>query len=247
MILDGRRKTRARATELLGLVGLPDRLEHRPERLSGGEQQRVAIAVALANEPEVVLADEPTGELDSATSPEVFGLLRRINEQLGTTIVIVTHDPRRVRAGPADGRDPRRPDLDRDAPPDRAGRRRRPSRDQRGVRGPRPGRPAAAAQAAHRGARAPGPRPAPPRGRPRRGLARQERREGRLRHGRLRHARPAGATTDDDAAVLVGRLRAARHRPAARRGDRPRPRLPDRGGASSTPCGRSTWRSRRAS
>ncbi|HEU4918947.1 MAG TPA: ABC transporter ATP-binding protein [Candidatus Limnocylindrales bacterium] len=93
MVLDGRRNRRERATELLGLVGLPDRLHHRPERLSGGEQQRVAIAVALANAPEVVLADEPTGELDTATSHEVFELLRRVNEQLGTTIVIVTHDP----------------------------------------------------------------------------------------------------------------------------------------------------------
>ena len=93
MILDGRRKTRARATELLGLVGLGDRGSHRPERLSGGEQQRVAIAVALANEPKVVLADEPTGELDSSTSLEVFALLRHVNEQLGTTIVTVTHDP----------------------------------------------------------------------------------------------------------------------------------------------------------
>jgi putative ABC transport system ATP-binding protein len=93
MILDGRRKTRARAKELLGLVRLPDRLDHRPERLSGGEQQRVAIAVALANEPKVVLADEPTGELDSGTSLEVFALLRHVNEQLGTTIVTVTHDP----------------------------------------------------------------------------------------------------------------------------------------------------------
>ncbi|HET9344266.1 MAG TPA: ABC transporter ATP-binding protein [Candidatus Limnocylindrales bacterium] len=93
MILDGRRRTRQRATELLGLVGLPDRLDHRPDRLSGGEQQRVAIAVALANEPKVVLADEPTGELDSSTSVEVFALLRRVNEQLGTTIVTVTHDP----------------------------------------------------------------------------------------------------------------------------------------------------------
>ena len=92
MVLDGRGKRRERATELLGLVGLPDRLHHRPERLSGGEQQRVAIAVALANAPEVVLADEPTGELDSATSHDVFDLLRRVNEQLGTTIVIVTHD-----------------------------------------------------------------------------------------------------------------------------------------------------------
>ncbi len=93
MVLDGRRGRRERATELLRLVGLPDRLDHRPERLSGGEQQRVAIAVALANEPEVVLADEPTGELDSGTSTEVFALLRRLNEELGTTIVIVTHDP----------------------------------------------------------------------------------------------------------------------------------------------------------
>jgi ABC-type lipoprotein export system ATPase subunit len=93
MILDGRRKTRARATELLGLVGLPDRATHRPDRLSGGEQQRVAIAVALANEPKVVLADEPTGELDSGTSLEVFALLRHVNETLGTTIVTVTHDP----------------------------------------------------------------------------------------------------------------------------------------------------------
>ena len=66
---------------------------HRPERLSGGEQQRVAIAVALANRPSVILADEPTGELDSQTSAEVFGLLRHVNQELGTTIVIVTHDP----------------------------------------------------------------------------------------------------------------------------------------------------------
>jgi ABC-type lipoprotein export system ATPase subunit len=93
MVLDGRKGRRERATELLGLVGLPDRLHHRPDRLSGGEQQRVAIAVALANEPEVVLADEPTGELDTATSHDVFELLRRVNEKVGTTIVIVTHDP----------------------------------------------------------------------------------------------------------------------------------------------------------
>ena len=95
MILDGRsaRDRRQRAGELLALVGLGERAEHRPDRLSGGEQQRVAIAVALANEPEVLLADEPTGELDTDTSAEIFELLRHMNGELGTTIVIVTHDP----------------------------------------------------------------------------------------------------------------------------------------------------------
>jgi putative ABC transport system ATP-binding protein len=92
MILDGRKQRRTRALELLDLVGLKDRASHRPDRLSGGEQQRTAIAVALANDPSVVLADEPTGELDSQTSTDVFGLLRRVNRELGTTIVIVTHD-----------------------------------------------------------------------------------------------------------------------------------------------------------
>lgn len=92
MVLDGRKARRTRALELLDLVGLADRAKHRPDRLSGGEQQRVAIAISLANDPNVVLADEPTGELDSRTSEEVFGLLRRVNAELGTTIVIVTHD-----------------------------------------------------------------------------------------------------------------------------------------------------------
>jgi putative ABC transport system ATP-binding protein len=92
MVLDGRTARRQRARELLSLVGLADRADHRPDRLSGGEQQRTAIAIALANDPAVVLADEPTGELDSQTSADVFGLLRHVNGELGTTIVIVTHD-----------------------------------------------------------------------------------------------------------------------------------------------------------
>ena len=92
MILDGARDRGARALALLETVGLAGRADHRPDRLSGGEQQRVAIAVALANQPNVLLADEPTGELDSATSAEIFGLLRQVNADLGTTIVIVTHD-----------------------------------------------------------------------------------------------------------------------------------------------------------
>jgi ABC-type lipoprotein export system ATPase subunit len=92
MTLDGRSRRRDRAKELLDLVGLADRAHSRPERLSGGEQQRVAIAVALANEPAVLLADEPTGELDSVTGAQIFALLRHVNKELGTTIVTVTHD-----------------------------------------------------------------------------------------------------------------------------------------------------------
>src|SRR5687768_9244518 len=95
MILDGLngRARRERSHELLALVGLAERADHRPDRLSSGEQQRVAIAVALANEPQVLLADEPTGELDTDTSAEIFELLRHVNREVGTTIVIVTHDP----------------------------------------------------------------------------------------------------------------------------------------------------------
>ncbi len=95
MLLDGvpTGTRRARAAELLRLVGLAERGEHRPDRLSGGEQQRVSVAVALANNPPVLLADEPTGELDTTTSREVFGMLRAINRDLGVTIVVVTHDP----------------------------------------------------------------------------------------------------------------------------------------------------------
>lgn len=95
MVLEGAEpgRARARANELLEMVGLSQRSEVRPDRLSGGEQQRVAIAVALANDPPLLLADEPTGELDSQTASEVFGVLRGLNEEIGVTIVVVTHDP----------------------------------------------------------------------------------------------------------------------------------------------------------
>ena len=81
----------ARARELLGYVGLGERTRHRPTQLSGGEQQRVAIARALANRPPLLLADEPTGELDARTGAEIIALFRRVHGD-GTTLVIVTHD-----------------------------------------------------------------------------------------------------------------------------------------------------------
>jgi ABC-type lipoprotein export system ATPase subunit len=84
---------RERAQELLNVVGLGDRAGHKPAQLSGGEQQRVAIAVGLSNQPPLLLADEPTGELDDKTGEEVLELLNKVNQDLGTTIVIVTHDP----------------------------------------------------------------------------------------------------------------------------------------------------------
>jgi ABC-type lipoprotein export system ATPase subunit len=84
---------RERVRELLEVVGLAGRVTHRPDALSGGEQQRVAVAIALANRPSVLLADEPTGELDSENANELFETLREVNRELGVTIVVFTHDP----------------------------------------------------------------------------------------------------------------------------------------------------------
>jgi len=88
-----RGKRRGRVKELLETVGLTDRAHHKPEELSGGEQQRIAIAAALANDAPVLLADEPTGELDTVTAKCVVDYLVKVNHELGKTIIMVTHDP----------------------------------------------------------------------------------------------------------------------------------------------------------
>ncbi len=87
-----------RVEELIGVVGLKERMDHKPGELSGGEQQRIALAAALANDPPLVLADEPTGELDTENAMIVVNYLAKVNKELGKTIIMVTHDPRVARA-----------------------------------------------------------------------------------------------------------------------------------------------------
>jgi len=93
LVYGGRRRRDERAQKALELVGLGDRLDHKPNELSGGQQQRVAIARALVNEPAIILADEPTGNLDSTSGIEVMQIFQQLNRIQGITVVFVTHDP----------------------------------------------------------------------------------------------------------------------------------------------------------
>jgi len=95
--LMGKKNHKSRVMELLDAVGITDRADHRPDQMSGGQQQRVAVARALASDPLLILADEPTANLDTENGEQVMDIMRKLNEETGTTFVFATHDPRVIK------------------------------------------------------------------------------------------------------------------------------------------------------
>ena len=97
MLLMGKKNHKARVMELLDAVGIADRADHRPDQMSGGQQQRVAVARALASDPLLILADEPTANLDTENGEQVMEIMKKLNQETGTTFVFATHDPRVIK------------------------------------------------------------------------------------------------------------------------------------------------------
>ena len=97
MLLMGKKNHKSRVMELLDAVGIVDRADHRPDQMSGGQQQRVAVARALASDPLLILADEPTANLDTENGEQVMDIMRKLNDETGTTFVFATHDPRVIK------------------------------------------------------------------------------------------------------------------------------------------------------
>lgn len=97
MLLMGKKNHKSRVMELLDAVGIADRADHRPDQMSGGQQQRVAVARALASDPLLILADEPTANLDTENGDQVMEIMKKLNEETGTTFVFATHDPRVIK------------------------------------------------------------------------------------------------------------------------------------------------------